>query len=280
MTAPAQTLKAKLSLRFCDESAASRRTSPASLLCGVFLALSTLGASSALASGNESWASETIEQMRQHSFAGEGGSRASLRRSPVERLNGYMIDEEQIRPRQHARRHDRSEEYLPPRRSRAHRESRRRVASLGRVSAPAEPARTGAASGQVVASLGPTPASPPTAAVPKLSGAPINWVASANCLASSLRSVLAEVAALFGPVRVNSTCRSRAHNARVGGATHSYHLTGNAVDFRMRGNFKAVSHYLLSKRSVGGFKHYGAGVFHIDTGPRRTWASSRRSHRG
>ncbi len=297
MTAPAQTLNAKLSPRLCDGSAASRRRSHATLLSGVLLALSTLGASSALASGNESWASETIEQMRHHSYDGEGGSRARPHRSAVERLNGYMIDEDQVRPRQHARRHDRSEEYLPPRRSRAHRESRRRVASLGRVSAPAataatpnsivqppksaEPAPTGApANGHVVASLGATPASPPTATAPKLSGAQINWVASANCLASSLRSVLAEVAALFGPVRVNSTCRSKAHNARVGGASHSYHLTGNAVDFRMRGNIRAVSQFLLHKTSVGGFKHYGAGVFHIDTGPRRTWASNRRSRRG
>jgi uncharacterized protein YcbK (DUF882 family) len=101
--------------------------------------------------------------------------------------------------------------------------------------------------------------------------------------------VLSEVAALFGAVRVNSTCRSKAHNAQVGGASRSYHLTGNAVDFRIAANTAAVSRFLLGKKTVGGFKHYGFGLFHIDTGPRRTWdtgphrrawASNRRSRRG
>jgi len=101
--------------------------------------------------------------------------------------------------------------------------------------------------------------------------------------------VLSEVAALFGAVRVNSTCRSKAHNARVGGASRSYHLTGNAVDFRVAANTASVSRFLLAKKTVGGFKHYGFGLFHIDTGPRRTWdggpgrrawASNRRSRRG
>jgi hypothetical protein len=30
-----------------------------------------------------------------------------------------------------------------------------------------------------------------------------------------------------------------------------------------------VAAYVRSR--VGGFKHYGGGLFHIDTGPRRTW---------
>ena len=293
MTVPPRTLQATLSRRLWHASAAARTRSPSTLLPGFVLVLTALGTSPGLASGNESWANETIEHMRQQSYDGAGGSR--LRRSAVERLNTYMIDEDQVRPRhRHARRHDRSEDYLAPRRARAHRETGRKIASLGRTSAPlptaqqaiaqppkaAEPAPPPTAEkGPVVASLTPTPANPPAAA-PKLSGGPINWVASANCLASPLRSILAEVASLFGAVRVNSTCRSKAHNARVGGATHSYHLTGRAVDFRIAGNVKAVSQFLLSKKTVGGFKHYGFGVFHIDTGPRRTWASNGRARRG
>ena len=66
----------------------------------------------------------------------------------------------------------------------------------------------------------------------------------------------------------------------VGGASRSYHLTGDAVDFRIGGNIAAVSKFLLGKKAVGGFKHYGFGLFHIDTGPRRTWASKRRARRG
>ncbi|NJO33856.1 MAG: hypothetical protein HC869_12640, partial [Rhodospirillales bacterium] len=48
-------------------------------------------------------------------------------------------------------------------------------------------------------------------------------------------------------------------------------LTGNAVDFRVRGNWRGVWAYLRSAGGVGGLKHYGGGLFHIDTGARRTW---------
>jgi hypothetical protein len=102
-------------------------------------------------------------------------------------------------------------------------------------------------------------------------GGGVRWVASSGCLAGSLASVIHQVAANFGPVTVNSTCRSRARNARVGGAHKSLHLTGNAVDFRVRGNVSAVYAYLRSSGSVGGLKHYGGGLFHIDTGARRSW---------
>lgn len=123
-----------------------------------------------------------------------------------------------------------------------------------------------------LASLGPDIFLPDPAREPNLglSGA-IRWVAKAGCLAPALRGVLEQVAANFGPLRVNSTCRSHRHNRRVGGARRSFHLTGSAVDFRMAGNFKEVLAFVRSHRSVGGYKHYGRGVFHIDIGPRRTW---------
>jgi Peptidase M15 len=300
MTVPVQTLlQAKAPRPLLKAAAPSRARPQAILLPGLILVVTTLGVVPALASGNESWASDTIEHMRQPAYTGEAGARPRGRRSAVEHLENYMSDEA-IRPRRHARRHDRTEEYASPRRARVQRERARKVASLGRHSQlAAAPASATAAveapkstetraappTGPVLASLEPTP--PP--APPKASGGPINWVASSNCLASPLRTVLSEVAALFGAVRVNSTCRSKAHNARVGGASHSYHLTGNAVDFRIAANTAAVSRFLLGKKSVGGFKHYGFGVFHIDTGPRRTWdggprrrawASNRRSRRG
>ena len=75
-----------------------------------------------------------------------------------------------------------------------------------------------------------------------------------------------------GPVTVNSTCRSHSHNARVGGAKQSFHLSGSAADFRIAGNPGATLAFLKAHRSVGGLKHYGGGVFHIDAGPRwKTW---------
>jgi len=122
---------------------------------------------------------------------------------------------------------------------------------------------------------GPLPSdeAPDPADLPSLSGESIRWLASADCLAKPLRAVLAEVAANFGPLKVNSTCRSKKHNARVGGAKRSYHLTGSAVDFRIAGAVQPVLDFLTGKRTVGGLKHYGFGVFHIDTGPRRTWGN-------
>jgi hypothetical protein len=98
-------------------------------------------------------------------------------------------------------------------------------------------------------------------------GANISWHANAGCLNGQLRAVLAEVAVNFGAITVNSTCRSHGHNAAVGGAAHSYHLGGNAVDFRVHENVAAVAVFLNTR--VGGVKHSGGGLFHIDTGPRR-----------
>ena len=76
-----------------------------------------------------------------------------------------------------------------------------------------------------------------------------------------------------GLVKVNSSCRGRSHSAKVGGATHSKHLTGDAADFSVGRNKPAVLGWLQRQPSVGGLKLYagGRGHFHIDTGPRRTW---------
>ena len=98
----------------------------------------------------------------------------------------------------------------------------------------------------------------------------IAWQASPNCLARSLVGVLATIASL-GRLTVNSTCRSPAHNRRVGGVHGSHHLNGNAVDFRMHGNTSAALAALRRDPRVGGLKHYGGGRFHIDAGTRRTW---------
>lgn len=102
-----------------------------------------------------------------------------------------------------------------------------------------------------------------------VSGGGIAWRASSGCLASNLRAVIASVASSYGSVTVNSTCRSHSHNRRVGGASKSWHLTGEAADIRVHGNWRSAAAYLRS--SVGGFKHYGGGLFHIDNGPSRSW---------
>lgn len=104
-----------------------------------------------------------------------------------------------------------------------------------------------------------------------VTGGGVRWVANSGCLNGQLRSVIHSVAANFGPVTVSSTCRSPSRNRAAGGARKSYHLSGNAADFRVRGNVGAVHAYLRSSGSVGGLKHYGGGLFHIDTGPRRAF---------
>lgn len=104
-----------------------------------------------------------------------------------------------------------------------------------------------------------------------LSGGGVSWVASAGCLDSSLKAVIYQVASNYGPVTVSSTCRNKGHNRSVGGAPKSKHLSGDAADFRVHGNVGAVYAYLKSNGSVGGLKHYGGGLFHIDNGDRRSW---------
>ena len=142
---------------------------------------------------------------------------------------------------------------------------------LGGYAAATEPVRK-KHKGVRVAALG-NSYYPESSAAPSksLSGGGVRWVASAGCLNGSLKSVIYSVAANYGPVTVNSTCRSRGHNRKVGGAPKSKHLSGNAVDFRVRGNVGAVYAYLRSSGSVGGLKHYGGGLFHIDSGDRRSW---------
>ncbi|MEQ8823901.1 MAG: D-Ala-D-Ala carboxypeptidase family metallohydrolase [Filomicrobium sp.] len=120
-----------------------------------------------------------------------------------------------------------------------------------------------------VASLRPFYAKPK--ARKSLSGGGVRWVASSGCLNGTLKSVVYQVAAKFGPVTVSSTCRSKGRNRRVGGAKRSWHLTGNAVDFRVHSNHRAAWAFLKRHGSIGGYKHYGGGLFHIDVGPRRTW---------
>jgi len=100
-------------------------------------------------------------------------------------------------------------------------------------------------------------------------GSGVRWVARSGCLNGRLKAAIYHVAQNYGRVRVNSTCRSRRHNRRVGGARRSWHLSGNAADIRIWGNVRRAARYLRSV--AGGYKHYGGGLFHIDAGPRRSW---------
>ncbi len=82
-----------------------------------------------------------------------------------------------------------------------------------------------------------------------LSGGKVSWSASSGCLDSGIKAVLYAVASNFGPLTVNSTCRSKGHNRSVGGAPKSKHLSGDAADFRVFGNVRAVYAYLRDSGS-------------------------------
>ena len=97
----------------------------------------------------------------------------------------------------------------------------------------------------------------------------VRYAASSGCLSSNLSGVISSVSD-YGSVTVSSTCRSHSHNASVGGAKKSYHLTGDAADFRVHGNYQAAYAHLRSVHG-GAVKHYGGGLFHIDNGPQRSW---------
>jgi hypothetical protein len=243
--------------------------------------IAALGGQAANAAVDDNWAGAALREQAASDREAEGGQRTRYRENPDS-------DDDGVRPQRRT----------PVKQKRANRQrSGRQVVSLGRDVAPVHlpplsiiewarpnkmevivpPAESQAAPkqpvGPMVASLGRDFVAAPPSSKPSLTGDGIKWLATASvdCLAPPLRTVLTELASAFGPFTVRWTCRSKAVNRRVGGAKRSYHLTGNAVDFNMSGDFRAVLSFLKANKMVGGLKHYGRGAFHIDTGPRRTW---------
>lgn len=100
-------------------------------------------------------------------------------------------------------------------------------------------------------------------------GDKVRYVASSGCLSSNLSGVISSVST-YGSVTVSSTCRSHSHNASVGGAKKSHHLTGDAADFRVHGDYQAAYAHLRNVHG-GAVHHYGGGLFHIDNGAKRSW---------
>ena len=102
----------------------------------------------------------------------------------------------------------------------------------------------------------------------------IDWKGNEkDCLPAKLVAALEDVAKVYGPVYVNSTHRSKAHNKAVGGAKYSQHMGCKAIDFGLvdKSKNKAALKSIIADKRVGGYKLYGGGHFHIDTGVRRTW---------
>lgn len=259
------------------------RPSPVMIALTVAIAVAATASTgqSACAAVDENWAGPAISQMASERDQ-EVGQRGRYREP------SYASDDDGVRPQ-------RRTPLKPKRPARARNAGQ--VASLARETAPthlpplsivewarpnkmevvlppgdiaSEPTKE---VGPMVASLGREFVGASPSPNPNLTGDGIRWLATAStdCLAAPLRTVLTDLAAAFGPFTVRWTCRSKVVNRRVGGARRSFHLTGNAVDFNMNGDHRAILAFLKASKLVGGLKHYGRGAFHIDTGPRRTW---------
>ncbi len=92
-----------------------------------------------------------------------------------------------------------------------------------------------------------------------------------SCLPQAVKRQLNAMVAMGWEVNLMSAHRSRADNARRGGASGSLHIQCRAADFTVsnvpRHN---VAAYLLANR-IGGLGLYCSGRFHIDNGRRRMW---------
>lgn len=111
-----------------------------------------------------------------------------------------------------------------------------------------------------------------SSAEPAFKAAPVTQTASANspaapteCLPTGLRNVLKDVEARFGAVMLVSTTELHTDNHSRASVRHKLHSACRAVDFKVKGNGKAVVAYLRSRPEVAGINSYGNnGVIHID----------------
>lgn len=111
----------------------------------------------------------------------------------------------------------------------------------------------------------PVPEAPVTKAVSsKAASAPT------DCLPASLRGVLKDVEARFGAVTLVSTTELHTDNHSRGSVRHRLHAACKAIDFKVKGDRRAVVAYLRARPEVAGVNTYGNnGVIHMDHNARR-----------
>ena len=75
-------------------------------------------------------------------------------------------------------------------------------------------------------------------------------------------------------VKINSGYRSPGKNASVGGASKSKHMTGDAIDVRVSGDYKTRAEFVVAASRAG---FTGIGVYssfiHLDIAGRRAWVA-------
>ena len=90
------------------------------------------------------------------------------------------------------------------------------------------------------------------------------------------KNILEPMRAKFGPCQINSAYRHRAYNARIGGASQSYHIydlrpSCAATDVTFAEGTPAQWAAEARRLGAGGVGSYASFV-HIDNGPARAWA--------
>lgn len=89
--------------------------------------------------------------------------------------------------------------------------------------------------------------------------------ASRSCLTGAARALLARIENRFGPVQIVSTCRPGARIATTGKI--SKHASGQAIDFRVPGQKRAVVQWLIANHKSGGTMTYSdMDHIHVDVG--------------
>ncbi len=74
------------------------------------------------------------------------------------------------------------------------------------------------------------------------------------------------------PITITSGYRTKTHNEKVGGVKNSFHTTGEAVDFAVRGVSPAAVGYLLAEMDAPGVGIYVSSKFtHLDVRENGKW---------
>ena len=97
-----------------------------------------------------------------------------------------------------------------------------------------------------------------------------------ECVPASLKTVLNEVSARFGPLTIVSTTLLQTDNHVSGSDREKLHAACKAVDFRIEGPATdEVLRYLRGRREIAGLTSYRGGLIHIDANERYTEPSGR-----
>ena len=92
-----------------------------------------------------------------------------------------------------------------------------------------------------------------------------------ECVPASLKTVLNEVSARFGPLTIVSTTHLQTDNHVSGSDRAKLHAACKAVDFRIEGPATdEVLRYLRGRRGIAGLTSYRGGLIHIDANGNNT----------